>query len=561
MTPLVINITAQNNTGPGVAAATAQVASLNNAVQGTATATASGSAATSTLARNMLNLAQVADDAQYGFRAIVNQIPMLVQGFGLGMGVAGALQMAGVAYSILSTHVWGTEKALNKETETLREASAEARKKAVASREAAEAANALEEGTAAAAERLEAIAESYKKATAAADVHLSSLRAEVALQKELREAQQARALAEVDAKEATGQYGAREAAEARRTIKGQGAEANLAEDEKIAAGEIAAAEQKRQAARRKAAELEAERRRTEAARGLIFDEDTRKAMEDSMSEAGKTADSETARADAAEKAKKDVPKPAKDAGFWEYAWNTLKGNVKGEGVNNQEANRREAERLAEEEKRARQSASNAADRERALKPQLEADRAAREALGVGGAEDLEKRRQQIEKDIAAAREAEAAAARERDASKARIDTRRQVAGLERETSTFEGEAERGRFTRAEEAEAAKAAEAAAREAARADRAGERRGGMARRVRNVVEDSGVQGRAAAALQQGIAAFESGQDDGGALAGMLDRFEKMLGQLQKRTGDKGDRAKLERIMRRIDELEAQIRNDRD
>lgn len=545
MTPLVINITAQNNTGPGVAAATAQVAALNNAVQGTATATASGSTATSNLARNMLNLAQVADDAQYGFRAIVNQIPMLVQGFGLGMGVAGALQMAGVAYNILSTHVWGAEKALDKETETLREAADAARKKANATHAAAEAANAMEEGAAAAAERLEAIAESYKKATAAADVHLSSLRAEVGLQKELREAQQARALAEVDAKEATGQYGAREAAEARRMIKGQGAEASLAEDEKIAAGEIAAAEAKRQAARQKAAELEAERRRTEAARGPILDEVTRKATEDELkAEVERAAE----KRDRQKKLQERVNAPLPAIGY-----GMAPTTVQREAA---EQERKEAQDKAD---KAGAEADAAGDRARALNERLQRDKAARNALGVGGAEDLEKRRQQIEKDIAAAREAEAAAARERDASKARIGTRRQVAGLERETSNFEGEAERGRFSAQEEKdaerEAQKAAQQEARERKEQQRLDQKRAAAARKG---LGGLGLNPAQLQAAEQQIAGYEQDSNEAGMLA-FLGRVEGLMRSLA-RQGQKS-REEYTKAMARIAELEAMFKNDRD
>lgn len=49
----------------------------------------------------ILALSQAADDLQYGFRGIVNNIPSLVTGLGAGAGVAGAAQIAAVAINQL----------------------------------------------------------------------------------------------------------------------------------------------------------------------------------------------------------------------------------------------------------------------------------------------------------------------------------------------------------------------------------------------------------------------------------------------------------------------------
>lgn len=48
-----------------------------------------------------LQLAYVMDDIQYGMRGVVNNIPSLVMGFGMGAGVAGALSIAAIAASQL----------------------------------------------------------------------------------------------------------------------------------------------------------------------------------------------------------------------------------------------------------------------------------------------------------------------------------------------------------------------------------------------------------------------------------------------------------------------------
>lgn len=50
--------------------------------------------ATKSSGRNMLVMAQVADDAQYGMRGLANQIPQLAQAFGAGAGLAGAVSIA-----------------------------------------------------------------------------------------------------------------------------------------------------------------------------------------------------------------------------------------------------------------------------------------------------------------------------------------------------------------------------------------------------------------------------------------------------------------------------------
>lgn len=55
---------------------------------------------------SMMQLAYVADDVQYGFRAIVNNIPQLVMGLGGSAGLAGAVGIAAVAVNQLISH-WG----------------------------------------------------------------------------------------------------------------------------------------------------------------------------------------------------------------------------------------------------------------------------------------------------------------------------------------------------------------------------------------------------------------------------------------------------------------------
>ncbi len=57
----------------------------------------------------MLQMAQFADDAQYGLRGVMNNIPSLVMGLGGGMGLAGALSVAVLGFSKL--YDWYTKDA------------------------------------------------------------------------------------------------------------------------------------------------------------------------------------------------------------------------------------------------------------------------------------------------------------------------------------------------------------------------------------------------------------------------------------------------------------------
>lgn len=68
----------------------------------------------SALASRLMVMGQFADDAQYGFRAIVNQIPQVVTAFGGSMGLAGGIALAGVAINQLMNH-WDDLTALFEE--------------------------------------------------------------------------------------------------------------------------------------------------------------------------------------------------------------------------------------------------------------------------------------------------------------------------------------------------------------------------------------------------------------------------------------------------------------
>jgi hypothetical protein len=104
--------TATANTQPlvqGMQQAQAATQQAANAIQGTLTGASHGAA------RSFLQLSYAIDDVQYGFRAIVNNIPQILMF--LGPGIAGAAGIAAVAVSQLINHweglsaIWGGEVA------------------------------------------------------------------------------------------------------------------------------------------------------------------------------------------------------------------------------------------------------------------------------------------------------------------------------------------------------------------------------------------------------------------------------------------------------------------
>ena len=74
-------------------------------------------------AMGLLYLGQTVDDLQYGFRAIVNNIPQIAMAFGAGAGTAGAIGIAAVAVSQLINH-WEELKASVGESQAFEDASA-----------------------------------------------------------------------------------------------------------------------------------------------------------------------------------------------------------------------------------------------------------------------------------------------------------------------------------------------------------------------------------------------------------------------------------------------------
>lgn len=76
-------------------------------------------------AMGILALSNAFQDAQYGMAGMINNIPGIVAGMGLGMGVAGAAQAAAVGIQILSKSFNSAEDPIKKAALELRNANAE----------------------------------------------------------------------------------------------------------------------------------------------------------------------------------------------------------------------------------------------------------------------------------------------------------------------------------------------------------------------------------------------------------------------------------------------------
>lgn len=211
----------------------------------------------SNAAMGVMALSNAFQDAQYGMAGMINNIPMMVTGMGLGMGVAGAVQAAAVGVQILTKNfdLFGTElKAASKEaTEASNEADLLEASTIRLAATTAEAVNKQKELATALKEtktEFDAVTLSANQAIEAAQRFQDIETKRADLQSEL-------ALAEVDSQLASGQIGMGDATAKRAGIRAQRdaraaalAEKTLtatqkAEEEKAKAAEDAAKAQKR----------------------------------------------------------------------------------------------------------------------------------------------------------------------------------------------------------------------------------------------------------------------------------------------------------------------------
>jgi len=210
-------------------------------------------------AMGILALSNAFQDAQYGMAGMINNIPLIVTGMGLGMGVAGAVQAAAVGVQILTKNfdIFGVkaEEAREKAGELAAEMMGAADK---AYKEAAsvEALAAARENQAAAMAKVD---EAYKTTIALSDKAMKQAQEERDAQVSLIDAQAGMEMARIQLAEATGQMTKEEAifakdkarveAESRKqTAQTLAEETKAAELRKKAAAEVETAEKKRQAA-------------------------------------------------------------------------------------------------------------------------------------------------------------------------------------------------------------------------------------------------------------------------------------------------------------------------
>ena len=204
--------------------------------------------ANSSAAMGFMALSNAVQDVQYGFGGIINNIPGIVSGMGLGMGVAGAAQIAGVAFGVLNKNVdlFGTEAAAaaKEATATANEATALANSTQRAADAAADAAKKYAELNAA----LKKTEADYKAVSAASDEAIESAKRLQDIETKRGDLQSELAMAEIDAMAAGGQISKDDAAARREGVRAQRAARAAALEEKALAATIKAEEERAAAA-------------------------------------------------------------------------------------------------------------------------------------------------------------------------------------------------------------------------------------------------------------------------------------------------------------------------
>jgi hypothetical protein len=211
----------------------------------------------------VLALSNAFQDAQYGMAGIVNNIPMMVSGLGLGMGVAGVAQAAAVGVQILTKNfdLFGTEAA--KAAEEAEKNQQELNKLANESRIAAEKAEALAKSQRELANELRNTTTAYDEATSAAD--RAFRKQEEAADAEMKRTDAAfeKTIAMIDLQEAAGEITAGEATQKRAGARAQA----TARREQIEIDRLKAAEE--QAKKEMEAAAEGDRRTQEVLAGKM----------------------------------------------------------------------------------------------------------------------------------------------------------------------------------------------------------------------------------------------------------------------------------------------------
>ena len=342
--------------------------------------------ANSNAAMGFMALSNAVQDVQYGFGGIINNIPGIVSGMGLGMGVAGAAQIAGVAFSVLNKNVdiFGTEaKAAAKEaTSTANEATALANSTQRAADAAADAAKKYAALNAA----LKKTEADYKAVSAASDEAIESAKRLQDIETKRGDIQSELAMAEIDAMAAGGQISKDDAAAKREGVRAQRAARAAALEEKAMEATVKAEEERavaaEEAARAQRKILE-ERLKWGAESGLMV-AGQRKAMEDALDAAEKEADAAKARAED-EKKTYDIYRGIIQAS------SRPTGGMGGQMLDDSEFGKLRRQRIDIE--KAKETEQR--DRAQAIRQQLIEDAAARNRTGASSREEFQSRREGV----------------------------------------------------------------------------------------------------------------------------------------------------------------------
>ena len=330
-------------------------------------------------AMGFMALSNAVQDVQYGFGGIINNIPGIVSGMGLGMGVAGAAQIAGVAFGVLNKNVdlFGTEaaSAAKEATATANEATALANSTQRAADAAADAAKKYAELNAA----LKKTEADYKAVSAASDEAIESAKRLQDIETKRGDLQSELAMAEIDAMAAGGQISKDDAAARREGVRAQRAARAAALEEKAIAATIKA-EEERAAAAEAAAKAQkkilSEKLKEGSDAGLMTAKQRDEAQK-ALDAFEREAEAAKARAEDEEKTN-DLKQFANDAAFI-VAGDTYRGSPEEAAA----AARIESNKAKETEQR---------NRAQAIRQRLIEDAAARNRTGFQTAEEFQKER-------------------------------------------------------------------------------------------------------------------------------------------------------------------------
>jgi hypothetical protein len=212
--------------------------------------------ASSNSAMGILALSNAFQDAQYGMAGMINNIPMMVSGLGLGMGVAGAVQAAAVGIQILSKNVDLFGEKSKQAARDAADLAVETMADANAAYKSAEATKAATESQERHSQAMQAADERYKEQIRLSEELIKQRQAEKDAEIALADAQAGFEMAQIQLAEGRGEISKEDAIIARNKVRTEAdarkqtaaialEEAKVAEARKKAAAEEAQAQEKR----------------------------------------------------------------------------------------------------------------------------------------------------------------------------------------------------------------------------------------------------------------------------------------------------------------------------